>query len=242
MKLIKLNATTSTNDYLKQLIVQHAIEDFTVVWTEIQTQGKGQLGAKFVSEPLKNLTFSVYLGKNPVEIKDLFSINCVVANAVAEALECFNLTNIWIKWPNDILSYNKKIAGILIENSIKSNRDIQTIIGIGINILPADFSEFPHASSVFQQYGVEIDREKLLRKIVNILQERMTDVDKKSDTEWEKYHNRLFRKDIVSTFETPEGICLPGVIKEVNREGQLIVQHENDIVQHYNLKEIKLMY
>src|SRR5690606_2342143 len=178
MKLIKLNATTSTNDYLKQLAIQCIIEDFTVVWTEIQTHGKGQMGTKFISEPYKNLTFSIFLGKNPVEIKDLFTMNCMVANAVVEALEGFNLTNIWIKWPNDILSYNKKIAGILIENNIKANGDIQTIIGIGINILPIDTKGFLNASSLYQQYGVEIDREKLLDRIVNTLQEKVSDFDK----------------------------------------------------------------
>ncbi|HLW61830.1 MAG TPA: biotin--[acetyl-CoA-carboxylase] ligase [Flavobacterium sp.] len=242
MELIKLNATTSTNDYLKQLALQHPIEDFTVVWAENQTQGKGQMGAEFVSQPFKNLTFSVYLRKNPVDLKNIFTLNCVVANAVAEALDAFNLTNIWIKWPNDILSYNKKIAGILIENNIKASREIQTIIGIGINILPNNFSKFPNASSVFEQYGVEIDREKLLRKIVHLLKERLTGVNEKSEAEWEKYHNRLFRKEAVSTFETPQGKQVFGVIKEVNREGQLVVQHENEVLKEYNLKEIKLLY
>lgn len=242
MKLIKLNATTSTNDYLKHLATQRTIENFTVVWTEIQTQGKGQMGAEFVSQPFKNLTFSIFLGKSSVEIKDLFTMNCMVANTVTEALETFNLTNIWIKWPNDILSYNKKIAGILIENNIKANGDLQTIIGIGINILPIDTKGFLNASSLYQQYGVEIDREKLLDRIVNTLQEKVSDFDKNQNEEWRKYHNRLFRKGLVSTFKTPKGVCLSGVIQEVNSQGQLVVRHENDVVKHYGLKEIKLLY
>ena len=56
MNLIKLNATPSTNDYLKQLTVTNTLSDFTVVWADVQTQGKGQRGAKWVTQEAKNLT------------------------------------------------------------------------------------------------------------------------------------------------------------------------------------------
>ncbi|MEG1376939.1 MAG: biotin--[acetyl-CoA-carboxylase] ligase, partial [Myroides sp.] len=121
MYLIKLNATSSTNDFLKKLAVNTDLTDFTVVWADVQLQGKGQMGSVWVTEDAKNLTFSIYLKEKTTTADNLFTLNVMVANAVLKALISLNLTNIYVKWPNDILSYNKKIAGILIENNIHAN-------------------------------------------------------------------------------------------------------------------------
>ena len=59
MQLIKLNAIDSTNNYLKKLLLETVLEDFSVVVTNHQTQGNGQMGSDWVSEKGKNLTFSV---------------------------------------------------------------------------------------------------------------------------------------------------------------------------------------
>ena len=60
MYLIKLNATSSTNDFLKKLAADTDLTDFTVVWADVQLQGKGQMGSVWVTEDAKNLTFSIY--------------------------------------------------------------------------------------------------------------------------------------------------------------------------------------
>lgn len=242
MNLIKLSATTSTNDYLKQLSAKQSLKDFTAVWAEVQTKGKGQMGTQWKAEASKNLTFSIFINKKELLINDLFGLNCMIANTLVEAFEYFKLTNIYIKWPNDILSYNKKIAGVLIENNIKTDGSIQTIIGIGINVLQTDFDGFPNASSILNQYGKEIDREELLIKIVSLLQDRFVNFQENIENEWQKYHKHLFRKDVVSTFENAEKEKFNGIIKEVNRQGQLVVQLEDDDLKCFNLKEVKLLY
>ena len=242
MYLIKLNATSSTNDFLKNLSATSNLKDFTVVWADVQLQGKGQMGSVWVTEDAKNLTFSIYLKEKNTTVDNLFTLNVVVANAVLKALISLNLTNIYVKWPNDILSYNKKISGILIENNIHANGSISSIIGIGINCEQTNFDGFPQASSVLKQYDIAPDRLQLLTAIVDNIKESLDDLENKADDEWNYYHNHLFRKDMVSTFESKDGMFFNGIIKEVNRHGQLVLQLENDDLKCYNLKDIKLMY
>lgn len=240
MYLIKLNATSSTNDFLKQLSVKQSLSNFTVVWADVQTNGRGQMGAEWVTESSKNLTFSVLLNSLNLQIPDLFTLNVMITNAVSKALESYNLTNIWVKWPNDILSYNKKIAGILVENNIKADGSIQSVIGIGINLNQTNFELFPQGSSILNQYQRVLDKEDLLKKIVDLLETTIESFDK--DVAWAYFHKKLFRKDKVSAFEDANGTKFSGIIKGVNHHGQLEVQLENDDLQCFNLKEIKLLY
>ena len=242
MHLIKLSATPSTNDFLKQLSATTSLEDFTVVWADIQTNGKGQMGSVWVSEDAKNLTFSIFLKQNTISINDLFLLNIIVANAVIKALDTLNLTNIYIKWPNDILSYNKKIGGILIENNIGVNSNVTSIIGIGLNINQTNFDKFPQASSIFKQYQIAIDFEDLLVKIVDNIKYGVENLNECREDEWAFYHTKLFRKDVVSTFEDKKGGKFNGIIKKVNRYGQLEVLLDHNDLKCFNLKDVKLMY
>lgn len=242
MYLIKLNATSSTNDFLKKLAADTHLPDFTVVWADVQLQGKGQMGSTWVTEDAKNLTFSIYFMQKNCAVDHLFTMNVLVANAILKTLKFLNLTNIYVKWPNDILSYNKKIAGILIENNIHANGSISSVIGIGINCEQTNFEDFPQASSILKQYDLTLDRLQLLTAIVENIKKSLYDLENREEEEWNYYHNHLFRKDTVSTFETKEGNLFNGIIKEVNRHGQLVLQLENDDLHCYNLKDIKLKY
>ncbi len=177
MKIIKLNAIPSTNDYLKELAQQTSVDSFTVVVADFQTKGKGQRGEVWTVEPFSNLTFSVLVDFSKGCFFNLFDLNILVANSIHTVLQMYNLSGITIKWPNDILSYNKKIAGILIENVIKSDGAIRSIIGIGINVLQENFENLPKASSIYKSYGVRLDKDELLEKIVNVLKSKIEQND-----------------------------------------------------------------
>ena len=79
MKLIKLDAIDSTNDFLKGLSSSQSIENFTVVCAETQSKGKGQMGSTWVSEPSKNLIMSVFVKDFLSSINSIFDINIVTA-------------------------------------------------------------------------------------------------------------------------------------------------------------------
>src|SRR3970282_291011 len=143
-----LDAIDSTNEFLKGLSNGQLLENFTVVTAENQTKGKGQMGSVWDSEVGKNLTMSVFIKDSLSDVNQIFKLNVGVVLAVVQALETFNIPNLMVKWPNDIMSYNFKIGGILIENSIKSDGTVHSIVGLGINVNQVNFENLPKASSL----------------------------------------------------------------------------------------------
>lgn len=241
MKIIKLNAIPSTNDYLKELAQQTSVDSFTVVVADFQTKGKGQRGEVWTVEPFSNLTFSVLVDFSKGSFFNLFDLNILVANSIHTVLQMYNLSGITIKWPNDILSYNKKIAGILIENVIKSDGAIRSIIGIGINVLQENFENLPKASSIYKSYGVRLDKDELLEKIVNVLKSKIEQNDD-IEKEREYYHNYLFRREIPTLFEDKKANRFMAIIQRVDETGKLILKDNDAIEKAYDLKEIKMLY
>lgn len=242
MNIIKLNAIPSTNDYLKELSHHTVLEDFTVVVAEHQTKGKGQMGATWQVEPSTNLTFSVLLVSDFFDLQDIFTLNIAVANTIHKVLLSLGLSKISVKWPNDIMSYNKKIGGILIENNIKSDGEIDSIIGIGLNVSQINFSELPQASSILKSYGISLDKNELMIKILTMLKKVIENLKSNKIEEWSYYHEHLFKKNIPMTFETKNGFKFTGMIKNVNEIGQLGVLNEADELHFFSLKEIKMLY
>ena len=242
MNVIKLNAIPSTNDYLKDLLVNNQLPDFTIVVAEHQTKGKGQMGAVWQVEASTNLTFSMLLTNAYFSLEDIFTVNIIVANAIHKVLLSFGLDNISVKWPNDIMSYNKKIGGILIENNIKADGVINSIIGIGLNVSQTNFDGLPQASSILKSAGISVDKNELMLNIVSVFKEVVSDLKANKFDEWNYYHEHLFKKNIPVTFEAKDGVKFTGMIKDVNQLGQLGVLNEHDELAYYNLKEIKMLY
>ena len=107
------------------------------MWAKNQTDGRGQ--GKKMAFSAKNLTFSIFLSANNLSFSSHFSLNLITSLSVKEVLVFHGINELLIKWPNDILSVNKKISGILIENLYKGEKLIGSIIGIGINVNQVDF-------------------------------------------------------------------------------------------------------
>ena len=121
-KIIKLNAISSTNDYLKDKYRSKQLFDGDLVFTSNQTSGRGQRENIWQSETGGSLTFSIFRQFKNESPYSLFLISAVISLAVVSALEKFQIPQTSIKWPNDILSANKKIGGVLIENIIKGKK------------------------------------------------------------------------------------------------------------------------
>ena len=154
MQLIKLNATDSTNNYLKKLMLETVLDDFSVVVTNHQTKGRGQMGSEWSSEKDKNLTFSVLKSKTSLLLHQQFMLSILVSLSIVKTLEGYNIPKLAIKWPNDILSDHHKIAGILIENSIKNQQIEFSVIGIGLNVNQEIFEGLPKVCSLKHILGM----------------------------------------------------------------------------------------
>ena len=243
MEIIKLNATNSTNTYLKNLIKEKPVEDLSCVWALSQTQGRGQQGATWVAEPGKNLTFSLLKKFEVLPSEYHFLLNMEVSLAIFRALKKLYIPDLAVKWANDILSAKKKICGILIENTLQKEAITASIIGIGLNVNQLFFGELPHVSSLQKIMGHPFDLEEVLLLIGHELEAALLSL---SPTRFEavlwEYHSHLFRKDKPSTFEYPNGQRFMGYIRGVDHNGQLQVEQEDALMSSFSLKEVKLLY
>ena len=242
MQLIKLNATDSTNNYLKQLILERTMDDFSVVVANHQTNGRGQRGSSWLSEKDKNLTFSVLKRNISIVANQQFLLNILVSLSIVKTLEGFNIPKLAIKWPNDILSDHHKISGILIENLIKNKQIEYAIIGIGLNVNQVKFEGLSKVSSLKNIMPLPVDKDELLTKIIDKLKMYFK-LYSENGSEFlnSEYESYLFRKDKPSTFSSHDNSLFTGIIRGVSASGKLCVQIE-DFNKEFDLKELKLMY
>ena len=242
MPIIKLNAIDSTNSFLRQLCMEKAIEDYTVVTTKHQTQGRGQMGTVWDSEKGKNLMFSMFKDLSMHDVEFPFYISMAISLAILKTLKELNIPDLYIKWPNDILSADKKICGILIENVIK-NKLSSTIIGIGVNVNQTKLNNLPKASSLKSITGIQYDLDEILHNIIKNVKYYSSLLEEgKYDAVKNEYEMSLFRKNKPSTFKNAKGELFSGFIEGVNENGKLIVRLEDDIRKVFDLKEIQLLY
>jgi BirA family biotin operon repressor/biotin-[acetyl-CoA-carboxylase] ligase len=162
MHIIKLNATNSTNEHLRKILLKNKLKVPTVVWGLFQKKGKGQRGRVWTSQAGKNLMLSLYIPNLTRNADQLFSFNKIVSISLVEWLLSLQIPNISIKWPNDILSGHKKLAGILIETTFKKSAAKSIIIGIGINVNQIQFTKLPNATSMRLQTAKTFDLNELI--------------------------------------------------------------------------------
>ena len=243
MEIIKLNATNSTNTYLKNLLKEKQVKDLSCIWALSQTQGRGQQGAKWISEPGKNLTFSILKKFENLSSEYHFLLNMEVSLAIFRALKKLYIPDLAVKWANDILSSKKKICGILIENTLHKEQISSSIIGIGVNVNQVFFNDLPNVSSLQKIMGHPFELEEVLLLICQELEVSLKSLSPtRFETMLDKYHTHLFRKDKPSTFEYPNGERFMGYIRGVSHNGQLQVEQEDALMSSFSLKEIKLLY
>ncbi|WP_318309869.1 biotin--[acetyl-CoA-carboxylase] ligase [Flagellimonas crocea] len=242
-QILKLDATDSTNLFLRDLKRSENPADFTVVVTKRQLNGRGQMGTVWESEGGKNLTFSVLKLFDSLNVHSQFVLNIAVCNAVCNALTEFSIPDIKVKWPNDIMSGSKKICGILIENVLKGPYVNHSIIGIGLNVNQTRFENLDKASSLKLILGQSVDLDELLFKILNHIQIQLDGIEGKTVSQLlPAYEKILFRKDKPSTFTDANGQMFMGYIRNVSLSGKLVIEMEDQIFKEFDLKEVSLLY
>ncbi len=240
MKIIKLDAIDSTNDFLKRMTLNLPLQNGTVVQTDYQFKGRGQTNNTWYSEKDKNLLFSVLYTFDNLKIKNRFYLNKIVSIAVFEVLNTYTST-IKIKWPNDIMASNKKIGGILIENIFNSNKISQTIIGVGINVNQLFFEEVSQATSLKILLDKEFNVDFILLEILDrlnkqidlVIQEKFSEIDN-------LYFTNLYRFKKPAMYRDKNGFFM-GKIIHIEQTGMLKMELENESVKYFDLKEIKFL-
>lgn len=158
----------STMDVAFRLGLEGAGEG-TVVCAESQTKGKGRLGRSWTSPKGKGIYMSVIL-RPRLAPTDMAQLTLLSAVAVCEAVKNICDVPAQIKWPNDILVKDKKLAGILTELSAEMDRVRFIVIGIGINI-NTPLSQLPsNATSVKNEKGRKVSRVVIVQEILRSLE------------------------------------------------------------------------
>ena len=216
------------------------LDNYTIVYTDNQTKGRGQHESKWISEPYKNLTFSLFTRFKDLKITHQKYLNFAVSLAIFDTLNDEKLTNIFIKWPNDIMSANKKICGILIENTYSGSNIKNCIIGIGLNVNQIDFSSLINkVTSLRIETNKEFDLEYLLKNIASKIEEKITLLNNKDyNLLEENYLKQLYKKNIPTMFKNSKNVLFMGIIKGVSLEGKLQILLEDDTIKEFGIKEI----
>ncbi len=232
-----LPSCPSTNDFLKELLKNDKLTNGQLVNTPHQTAGRGQLSNKWESEKFKNLTFSVGLIDLDLPAVNQFQLNIISSLAVVKTLiDCFKI-KASIKWPNDILINDKKVAGILIETNLKQKTIHSAIVGIGLNVNQSKFTA-PHATSILNKTGRPVELESLLEMLCKNLEHY---IFRKEDLNGLKkvYLSHLYQYQTIGEYIDGLG-QFKGIISDVNELGELIVMKDTHSVK-YQPKQIKFL-
>lgn len=222
----------STNDAAMELASAGASEG-TVVTAEIQTQGRGRQGRRWVQTEGKGIALSIVL-RPKLQADELPEITLAAAVAVARTFEGFRVRP-KIKWPNDILLKGKKACGILTETGPKKDKMAAVILGIGVDLNQgrSDFSGDLKgtATSLFRVSGRKTDRSVFLRKLLLNLEETYHWVVarrfSKVLSEWRKRSAQLGGQVKV----TQAGRVFYGQVQDLDEKGALLVRNDHGMVE-----------
>jgi BirA family biotin operon repressor/biotin-[acetyl-CoA-carboxylase] ligase len=240
-KLIFIENLTSTNTHAMMLLQDNHPQEGTVIYTDYQSEGKGQMGNKWESEAGKNLLFSIILYPTTLLPGEQFLITMIISLGIFDFLKKV-LTDCTIKWPNDICVKDSKIAGILIENTIKGNAITGSVAGIGLNVNQVKFiSDAPNPVSMSMVTGKVYDLNDCLRQLVKDLDKRYKQLlSGKYSTITKNYISVLYRYNEWCNFRDSDGI-FTGRIISVTDSGNLKVEKRSGKTCEYLFKEVEFM-
>ena len=248
MKIIKLDAINSTNEYLKEYIQVNSIKNNHIVYTFNQTKGKGQRGKVWISESGKNLAISIGFFPKRIKIKEQFILNMFFSLFIINTLKSLKIPNLKIKWPNDILSGNKKICGILNEIKVKGEFIDNIIVGFGINVNQQNFDNLPNASSLTLVKKINYDLDNLVNLFIQNLKNNIYFVNSfnslsKSDIDnlIDNYHKNLYGINQLKSYVDSNGSAFNGMIVSVDKSGIINIKKEDGSLNAYNFQEIQII-
>ena len=243
-KTITLDSVDSTNNYAKTLPVDPDNTRPVVVITDNQTAGRGQRGNSWESEPGANLTFSLVVYPRWMSPARQFELSMLVSLGIINGLRAYVDNPEWlkIKWPNDIYFGNRKLAGILIENSVSEQCIERSIIGIGLNINQKEFcSDAPNPISLCHVTGFDVNRDSVLNNVVeNIIDMLESYADNPEPDELCALYDKLLWRNDGEYYEwiEPDGRVIEARIESVDVDGRLHLQLADGSSKSYLFKEI----
>ena len=231
----------STNAFLQRQQSDCDIRNW-VVSADEQTAGKGMGSNSWESEVGKNLTFSLAADMSFLPAERQFLLSEAVPLGIVEVLDKLLPTEkLCIKWPNDIYYGNRKLAGILINSTIKANMMDISIIGIGLNVNQMQFQDWPtHPISMKMITGEDYDLQLLLEQIAEHIIIKVEQLKSDPNSIEQAYLKRLFRYRTWADYEVG-GKVLRLFMTGIDPFGRLMLVNEANEPYCFDIKEIKFM-
>jgi BirA family biotin operon repressor/biotin-[acetyl-CoA-carboxylase] ligase len=232
----------STNDFLKKWHAEGPLRSGQTLVAFDQFKGRGEGGNSWQSQSQKNITFSVYLTHDDLRVNRQFDLNMILSLAICDYLTALGVQS-KVKWPNDIMVNEAKIAGILIENSIRANSVSESFIGIGLNLNQSHFERFrTPATSIFNETGHLREVRTEAKKLIDVIQDHIERwPNRRSKDIRDDYHRRMYARNEFRCYTDAETSRFIGLILGVEPGGRLVVQNEQGRSKSYGYKEISLV-
>lgn len=242
LSVIELPSTTSTNDYVARN--RQALQAPTLVMAGAQSAGRGQQGNRWQSLP-GDLTASFLVAPPELPANHFFVLSMVTSLAVVNALSALGLAP-RIKWPNDVMLGDKKVAGLLIETHATAGAIVQAIIGIGINLSPRP-PELCHYTPLATSLAQEGTRTPIEVKALAL------SIYTQAQTLWQlaseqglqaittRYHQCLYRNQGFHPFATPTE-RFNARIDHVDIQGVLHLRLEDNTTRTFRFKEVRHLF
>ena len=230
-RIIHLDETDSTNRWLKAHRTLPDYDGNIVVWADYQTDGRGCGVNTWESQRGKNLLFSVLLRPVDVTAKEQFLVSKAVSVALCQLLSQY-ADGFCIKWPNDIYWHDRKICGILIENTLQGGMIKDSIAGVGLNVNQRDFhSDAPNPVSLSQITGREEDCGRLLDDFLSRLDLQASP---------SLYESLLYRRSGTWPYRDADGKFM-AELTGVEPDGRLVLKDDKGVLRHYCFKEVQFI-
>lgn len=231
----------STNDTVRSLPTG------SLVWADEQTSGRGQRGNSWESEPGANLTFSFTVAPSGLRMERAFALSEAVSLAVVETLGDVGV-EARIKWPNDIYVGDRKICGILIENTVRANGYVSlSVVGVGLNVNQRIFTgDAPNPVSLAQLTGDSCDRESLLLSFCRRFERLYGMAENDYDAMHGIYMDALYRSDGAYPFREAatsqrQGRLFYARILSVAPDGEITLEEADGSRSGYYFKEMEFV-
>jgi len=237
-QVISLLSTNSTNDYARHLLEGDTPREGVVIIAGEQKKGRGYGENTWYSGRGKNLLFTVILYPEFLAGSQQFLISKCISLGLYDYLS-ETISDVSIKWPNDIYVEDRKIAGMLIENDLVGSAVKDSIVGIGLNVNQESFpNDIPNPVSLRQMIEKKLPLKKELRKLCGYLDKRYKMLSRgQADKINREYHDHLFRLNQMSWYEA-QGHSFRAKIVGVSDYGQLILENEAGKTLEYSFKEV----
>lgn len=239
-----LKEVDSTNSELRRwLSEQPDLPSLSCVYTDFQAAGRGQIGNSWESEPDTNVLMSIlFRPSEPMHVCRQFDISMAAALAVKKTIERHlpPFMPVSVKWPNDVYVGERKICGILIENTLFGANIGYSIIGIGLNVNQKEFkSNAPNPVSLFQLIEKNCEQAEIRKELQRNFQLYSDYIPYGVDELHKEYINSLFRADgNMHEWALPSGEVFLAKIVDTLPTGYIILEKENGEQLTFAFKEV----